>query len=132
VSRSLPFVLLWIQGTYFLATGLWPIINVESFQQVTGRKTDDLSTASEKDHWLVITVGVLVVAVALSLLAAAWRRRASPEVIVLAMATAIGLTGIDVIYVSRGAIPPIYLADAAAEIVLLAGWTTAIALARRQ
>ena len=35
----------------YLATGLWPLFNIESFQQVTGPKTD---------LWLVRTVGVLV------------------------------------------------------------------------
>jgi hypothetical protein len=32
------------------------------------------------------------------------------------------LTGIDVIYVARQVIPPVYLVDTAAEVVLIAGW----------
>jgi hypothetical protein len=113
--------LLWVQGLYFLVTGLWPIIHIESFELVTGEKTDD---------WLVITVGVMIVAVAVVLLTAAWRRRCPAEVALLAVATAAGLTAIDVVYVSRGVIPPVYLLDAVAEVVLIAAWVTAVALGR--
>jgi hypothetical protein len=55
-------VLLWVQGLYFLLTGVWPLVSVETFQLVTGRKTDHLQSPnpSEADHWLVMTVGALV------------------------------------------------------------------------
>jgi hypothetical protein len=69
-----------------------------------------------------MTVGVLITATGVALLAAAWRRRNPPEVAVLAVASAVGLVGIDVIYVARQVIAPIYLADAAAEAVLIAAW----------
>jgi hypothetical protein len=39
------------QGTYYAATGLWPILWMRSFEAVTGPK---------QDHWLVKTVGALV------------------------------------------------------------------------
>src|SRR5436190_18684187 len=99
--------LLWIQGLYFGLTGIWPLVSIESFQWVTGRKTDHLVTGDEADHWLVMTVGVLVSAIGLTLLVAAWRKTRSAEVCTLAIASAIALTGIDVIYVIRQAIPPI-------------------------
>jgi hypothetical protein len=38
------------------------------------------------------------------------------------MGAALALTSIDVIYVSRGVIAPIYLVDAAIEVVLILGW----------
>src|SRR5947207_4291713 len=98
--------LLWVQGAYYFVTGLWPLVSVETFQQVTGRKTDHLVTGREADHWLVMTVGILVVAVAAALFTAAWRRRISPEVVVLAVTSAVGLTAIDVVYVLRGVIHP--------------------------
>ena len=115
--------LLWAQGLYFLATGLWPIVHIESFQWVTGPKTDHLPTGREGDHWLVMTVSVLIVAIALSLLTAALRGSASIEILVLAIASACVLTGIDVIYALRGVIPPIYLADAALEIGFIGIWS---------
>jgi hypothetical protein len=114
--------LLWVQGLYYLVTGVWPLLSMETFQLVTGPKTDHLVTGREGDHWLVMTVGVLIVAIAVTLLVAAWRQQNPPEAAVLAIASALGLTGIDVIYVVRQVIAPIYLADAVAEIILLMAW----------
>jgi len=114
--------MLWVQGLYYFVTGVWPLVSIETFQMVTGPKTDHLVTGREADHWLVLTVGVLVTAIAVALLVAAWRRQTPLEVVVLALASALGLTGIDVIYVARQVIPPIYLVDAAAEVVLIVGW----------
>jgi hypothetical protein len=110
-----------IQGGYFLATGLWPLVHVESFQAVTGRKTDNW-TGSEADHWLLNTVSVLILSIAVPLLVAAWRNTITPEIILLAVGAALALTGIDFVYVSRGVIAQIYLADAAAEILLILLW----------
>jgi len=110
------------QGIYFLTTGLWPLISIETFQLVTGRKTDHLVTGSENDHWLVNTVGVLVTAIAVSLLFAAHRNRLSPEVILLGMATAVGLISIDVVYVMRGTISAVYLLDAVIETGFVSAW----------
>src|SRR5687767_9542789 len=99
--------LLWAQGAYYLVTGVWPLLSIETFQAVTGPKTDHLVTGNEADHWLVMTVGLLITSIALALLVAAGRRQSSPEIAVLAMGSALGLTLIDVIYVSRGVIAPI-------------------------
>jgi hypothetical protein len=86
-------------------------------------KTDHLVTGREADHWLVNTVGVLITANALVLLLAAARARPSPEVALLAIGSAIGLTAIDLIYVVREVLSPIYLADAAIEVVFIAAWS---------
>ena len=40
-----------VQGAYFVLTGIWPLFGINSFQAVTGAKTD---------LWLVYTVGCLV------------------------------------------------------------------------
>ncbi len=122
--------LCWVQGLYFLATGVWPLVSIETFQAVTGPKSDNW-TGREADHWLVNTVAALVIAVALPLLVAAWRRRVGLEVLVLAVGGAVALTAIDVVYAARGVIAPIYLADAAAEVVLLVGWACAAVGMRR-
>jgi hypothetical protein len=113
---------LWVQGLYYFVTGVWPLASIETFQMVTGRKTDHLVTGREADHWLVMTVGVLVTAIGVTLLVAAWRRQNPPEVAVLAVTSALGLIGIDVIYVARQVIAPVYLVDAAAEVLLIAAW----------
>ena len=52
-SLSLFTLLLWIQGLYYLMTGVWPLVSIETFQTVTGRKTDHIVTGREADHWLV-------------------------------------------------------------------------------
>ncbi len=127
---SLFTALLWVQGVYYLVTGIWPLVSIETFQMVTGPKTDHLVTRDPSDHWLVMTVSVLILAVAVTLLVAAWRRRNLAETAVLALASAVGLTGIDIVYVARQVIRPIYLVDAAAEIILIAAWIVAVARQR--
>jgi hypothetical protein len=100
-----------IQGLYYLATGLWPIVHIQSFLSVTGPKID---------LWLVKTVGVLVAVIGTVLLSASHSRHITDEIILLAAGSALGLAIIDVVYGRR--ISPVYLADAAAELCLVALW----------
>jgi hypothetical protein len=102
-----------VQGWFYLLTGLWAIVDIDSFQRVTGPKLD---------LWLVKTVGVLIIVIGASLLAAARERRYGAHVLVLAVGSALGLAGIDLVYALGGRISPIYLLDAAAEIVLAVLW----------
>jgi hypothetical protein len=126
--------LLWLQGLYYLATGIWPLVSIETFLIVTGPKNDQLQSPhpTEADHWLVMTAGVLICAVALALLTAAWRRSASAEAVVLALGAAAGLTAIDIIYVARQVILPVYLLDAGAEVVLILAWVLALWMSSRR
>jgi len=101
------------QGAYYAATGIWALVDIDSFQVVTGPKVD---------QWLVKTVGVLVTVMGGVLGLAGWRRRVTPEVRLLGIGGALGLAGIDLYYVARGRIARIYLADAAAELALAAAW----------
>lgn len=105
--------LLAFQAVYYVVTGLWPLVHLPSFEAITGPKTDD---------WLVHMVGLLAVAIggAIGVAVARGRTRA-PEVIVLAAAAALAFAGIDLWYGLSGRIAPIYLADAAVELALLAG-----------
>lgn len=113
-----------VQGTYYLLTGVWPLISLRSFEVVTGPK---------RDGWLVKTVGALVTVVGGALLMAA-RRAATDapraELVTLAMGSAAALGTVDVVYASSGRIASIYLLDAVAEAVLLAGWAMGL-LGRR-
>lgn len=115
-------VLLWIQGVYYLATGVWPLVSIRSFIWVTGQKTDHLPTGLEEDHWLVMTVSVLITAIALGILTAAWRNETVLSIAIVAVGAAVGLTAIDLIYVARGVILPIYLVDAVLEVPLFLTW----------
>lgn len=67
----LKIIIAWVQGIYFAATGPWPLVDVHSFQKVTGKKTDHLVTGLEADHWLVNTVAELLLIVAWGI-AVAW------------------------------------------------------------
>jgi hypothetical protein len=102
-----------IQGVFYLGTGIWPLVDIVSFQQVTGPKTD---------LWLVRTVGVLVTVIGVVLLLSYQSRRVTDEILVLACGSALGLAAIDLIYALSGRISAIYLADAVAEIGLTALW----------
>lgn len=108
------------QGLYFVATGIWPLLSIRTFQMVTGRKTD---------LWLVKTVGVLVAVIGGVLCLAALRQQVTLEVALLAVGSAAGLAGVDIVYVSKGRILPIYLLDAVVEAVLIAGWALGWVLA---
>jgi hypothetical protein len=102
-----------VQGLFYLGTGVWPLIDIDGFQTVTGPKAD---------LWLVYTVGVLVAVVGCVLLSAASSGRVTREVALLAVGCALGLTVIDVVFVTRNVISQVYLLDAAAEVVLVAAW----------
>lgn len=123
---TLPHILLWVQGAYYLLTGVWPLVSIRSFIWVTGQKTDHLKSGLEIDHWLVMTAGVLITAIGLGIVVAAARRSPSAEIITVAVCASIGLTAIDVIYTSRGMIGPMYLVDAVLQILLIGAWSAAL------
>ncbi|MGI9180351.1 MAG: hypothetical protein ACR2H9_07630 [Longimicrobiaceae bacterium] len=106
-----------LQGAYYTATGLWPILHMRSFEQVTGPKTDD---------WLVKTVGGLIAVLGGTLLTSALRDAPSRDLATVAVGSAAALTAVDVIYVAQGRISRIYLLDAAVESALIAGWIAAL------
>lgn len=106
-----------LQGIYFAATGIWPLFSIDTFQMVTGPKAD---------LWLVQTVGVLIAVIGGVLLVAAWRRSATAEVVLLALGSAAALGAVDVVFVVRQVIAPIYLLDAVAEALLVLMWLLAL------
>ena len=110
-----------LQGAYFAMTAVWPLIDIRSFQRVTGPKTD---------LWLVRTVAGLLMVIGAALLIGARPGAGGPEaaLVVLGMGSAATLMVVDLVYVRRGTIPRIYLADAAAELLLIAGWCVALAV----
>jgi hypothetical protein len=104
------------QGSFYVATGCWPLVHMQSFERVTGPKAD---------RWLVQTAGVLITVIGATLLHGARRDAAWPELRLLGMGSAAGLAGIDLVFVARGRIPPVYLLDAAAEGLILIAWAVA-------
>jgi hypothetical protein len=101
------------QGIFYLITGIWPLVSIRSFEAVTGPKAD---------RWLVKTAGVLITAIGAGLTLAGRRKSVTPELRLLALGSALGLTGIDVVYVARGKIAKVYLLDALAELGLVGAW----------
>ncbi len=99
-------------GLFNVVSGLWPLVNMKSFEAVTGPKTDD---------WLVRTVALLLVANGVVQLGSrtpdelAQARR-------LAIGTAAATAAIDVVYGGKGRISRIYLADAVIELGWISAW----------
>jgi len=104
------------QGLFYVATGVWSLVSIGSFQQVTGPKVDT---------WLVKTVGLLVIVIGGVVALAGLRRRVTPEVELLAAGSALGLTAIDAVYAGKGRISKVYLLDAAAEVATVAALAAA-------
>jgi hypothetical protein len=109
----------WLQNVwiahvaYFVPTSLWAMFGIESFQKVTGRKTD---------VWLVKTVTLLVLVIGVTIGAAGVRKRITPEVAGLAIGSSAALAAIDVTYVGGGRISRVYLLDGLANAILIVGW----------
>lgn len=111
----------WAQGAFFFISGLWPLLHLPSFLTVTGPKTD---------LWLVQTVGALLAVFGAALMLAARRQRVSAEWIFLGVTLAAVLATVDIVFVNRAVIPPIYLADAVVESTIVVAWL--VVLARRR
>jgi hypothetical protein len=101
------------QAAYYAISGIWPLLDIKSFERITGPKAD---------RWLVKTVGALVTAIGASLALAARHDPAKAETVVLGAGSALGLGAIDVIYVAKRRISPVYLVDAIVQAALLLGW----------
>ncbi len=112
-----------LQGGFYVATGLWPIVHLRSFEAVTGPKLEG---------WLVKTVGALITVIGGTLLFAGRRRGVGPELRLLGAGSAAAFTAVDLVYTAKRRISPVYLLDAVAEAALIAGWGLAEARSRAQ
>lgn len=105
------------QGAYYVVSGAWALIHIDSFQKVTGPKTD---------LWLVKTVGLLLVAIGGGLILAGLGRQFAPGLVFIAMASAAALLLIELVYVLKRVISPIYLWDTVVELGLLVWWVASL------
>ncbi len=110
------------QGAFYFLTGTWPLLHLASFEAITGPKTDD---------WLVQTVGALLATFGAVLALAGLRSRITSEWRLLAASFAFVLAVVDITFVLRDVISPIYLADAAVELPLVMAWIWAARADRR-
>jgi hypothetical protein len=99
-----------IQGTYYLITGLWPLINIQSFLAVTGCKTD---------LWLVKTFGITLACIGATILMSGREKAVNFPILFLSLATAASLTCSDFYYSLKEIISWVYLIDGSVEILLV-------------
>lgn len=104
-----------LQGGYYIATGVWPLLSRRAFEAVTGPKTD---------WWLVQMVGLLAATIGTSLAVGARDEEHAGALRTLAVLSALSFAGIDVVHAARRRISPIYLGDAVVELALAAAILT--------
>ncbi|MGK6351470.1 hypothetical protein [Parapedobacter sp. DT-150] len=109
------------QGVYFLITGIWPLLGMESFMVATGPK---------QDTWLVEMVGLLAASIGLTFIVSSLRNRHLP--IVLGYATASSFLLMDVVYVAKDVISRIYLLDAAIQFAFITVMTIFVIKQKQQ
>ncbi len=105
-----------VQDIYFLVTGIWPVISMNTFIKITGPRMD---------LWLVKTVGLILATIGAVLIYPKSTDNINPPVILPGVGSALSLTLAEFIYVIKGVISPVYLADAFVEILFwwaLAAW----------
>ncbi len=102
-----------LQGSYYVLSGVWPLLHLRSFLRVTGPKTD---------VWLVRTIGSLIALIGGTLVMAAVQDRFVPALLLLGAGSCAVLATVDVVFVLRRTISRVYLLDAVPELGLLACW----------
>ncbi len=98
------------QALYYCATGISPLISMRAFEAVTGRK---------RDRWLVQMVGLLAVSIGLTLWLDSVRNETTSSAVALSCSSALAFAGIDIAHVYRRRISPVYLVDAAIELLIV-------------
>lgn len=109
----------YFQSLVYIATGIWPLIDIDSFMLVTGPKVD---------IWLVKTVGFLVTATGLVMFSSLRRKEFTFSIALLAFLNALFLTAIDVYYALTDVISDIYLLDAIMEAALCLVWVPVLVM----
>ena len=109
------------QGSYWILTGLWPVVHLASFEWVTGPKTDD---------WLVRTIGALIAAVGVTLTVAARNDRIGADAARLALLGALALGVADILAPLLAGVRWIYLLDAPVQATFALYWAWYLARGR--
>lgn len=104
-------VVLSVLGFYYVMTGLWPVVHIRSFQMITGPKVD---------KWLVKMVGLLAFCSGVVFLYSSIGSAIIPaEIVLLAVLNILAFMMIDIWYILRKIISPIYLVDAVIQGIFL-------------
>lgn len=105
--------MLWVQAIYYFLTALWGLLDIDSFMKVTGPKTD---------IWLVKTVSVLIIPIAICLLCGIFFDTHPVPVILLAATAALGFACIDFYYTANKTIKWVYAVDGVTQAILFVVW----------
>lgn len=100
-------------GAFNIATGLWPLVSMRTFEAVLGPKTDE---------WLVKAVGGLLISTGLVQLGAAGTPEGRRQARRIGMAAAGTLALVDAVYVPKRRISPMYVLDAALHLTWIGLW----------
>lgn len=109
------------QGCYFVVTGVWPVVNIASFMMATGPK---------QETWMAQMVGLLSISIGLTFLRSALRRRGLP--IFLGYLVSLSFFTMDIVFVANGTIRPVYLIDAAIQLLFLILLSVLLLIKHRQ
>jgi len=101
-------------GAFNLASGLWPLLHLPSFEAVMGPKEDD---------WLVKAMAGLLVGAGLTQLLTPDSEDGVTQSGRIGVGVAATLAAVDYVYVPRGRISPVYLVDSLFHVGWLAAWT---------
>src|SRR5687768_12264116 len=104
--KKLYKAVLWTQSLYSLVTAGWALVDIESFMNITGPKTD---------IWLVKTVSVLLIPISLCFIVSALVKSHPLPVIIMGLTFSAGLASIDFYYTTNETIKWVYAADGVAQ-----------------
>ena len=79
-------------------------------------------TGPKSDLWLVKVVGILISVIGIVLMTASAQVGKNYPIVILAIASALSLGMVDVVFYLSDTIPAVYLLDALAELVLVTLW----------
>lgn len=102
-----------IQALYYFITGIWPLLDINSFMAVTGPKTD---------LWLVKMVGLLSMAIGATL---AYNYASLKDKFlggILGIGGALSFAIIGFTYASNDVISNIYIVDGVVQLMFIIGW----------
>jgi len=116
MNRALRYLLL-LQGGYFLVTGIWPLISIETFMTITGPK---------QDLWLVKTVGAMLSVMAVCLLAYLLEGGSRVYVFIIGILSSAVFATVDFFYSIKGVISKIYQVDGVLQVGFLLTWLSII------
>lgn len=102
-----------VQGLYFVITGVWPLVHIESFLYVTGPKID---------IWLVKTVGILILPYSFLCFYVAAKMKKSSLIALVNSTCCLGLAIIDLYYYLKGVISWVYMVDFVLQFTFFTYW----------